>query len=130
MTPSCRLRVFGVDAGRKEFEAALKSCSTHEHRSQVYLEWLSGIEAARDALAGKTSQRDEQKRFAYTSEEDRVLGRAQDEFPDSKYAASCICLACSCVACPSGQPAPTPAECASLVGRPSVCMASATHLLG
>lgn len=82
-----------MDAGRKEFEAALKSCATHEQRSLVYLEWLAGTQAARDALAGKTAPREEVKREAYLKEEARVLARAQDEFPDSRWAcnASCTC---------------------------------------
>ena len=80
----CRLKVFGAEHGRKEFENVLQGCDDAAARLHVYQEWLASSRAAREALSGKTSQRDLLKIKAYEDDEIRIAAAAARDFPDER----------------------------------------------
>jgi hypothetical protein len=89
---SRRLKVFGVEEGRKEFEKLLSGCNHGPSRLLVYQDWLASAQAARQLLSSKenASARDRLRCKALTDEEARVSSVASTEFPDEACATTVL----------------------------------------
>lgn len=84
---ACRMKAFGAEQGRKEFEALLNVRDTTAGRLLVYREWAGSARSARKTLQTSTSKVgwSATPSEAYLNEEIRVLQAASQEFPDERY---------------------------------------------
>jgi hypothetical protein len=84
---ACRMKAFGAEQGRKEFEALLNMRDTTAGRLLVYREWAGSARSARKTLQTSTSKVgwSATPSDAYLNEELRVLQAASEEFPGERY---------------------------------------------